>query len=47
MVVELFVVSAIYWGGILVVLLWLTRRISDLEGKLSHLEAFRSDEDED
>ncbi|MFQ5712009.1 MAG: hypothetical protein ACE5GD_09570 [Candidatus Geothermarchaeales archaeon] len=44
--IELFVVSAIYWGGILVVLLWLSRRVSNLETRLSHLEGSKSYENE-
>jgi hypothetical protein len=38
MILDLFIVSAIYWGGILVVLLWLNRRLTVLKNQLSDLK---------
>ncbi len=38
MIFDLFLVSIIYWGIILVVLLWINRRISDLKNKLEKLK---------
>lgn len=35
---ELFLVSAVYWGCILIVFIWLSRRLSSLKKRLSDLE---------
>ncbi len=45
-VLELFIVSAVYWGGILIVFLWLGRRITALKRQLVELKGEgRQDED--
>ncbi len=38
MVVELFIVSAVYWGIILIVFLWLGKRLSEIEKRLNDLK---------
>ena len=39
--IELFLVSVIYWISILVVFIWLNRRLSYLTGRIADLEQVR------
>ncbi|MFQ5836378.1 MAG: hypothetical protein ACE5HG_00825 [Candidatus Bathyarchaeia archaeon] len=38
MELELFIVSAVYWGCVLIVSIWLSRRLSALRKRLADLE---------